>query len=252
MKLMRHTLFLLLTALPLFAQAQKHDSITVAKAQSDDRNVMLDASASAKPRDIPIGLPGETGGTMIMEDGVPVATTWSPLYPYVHWAGGSSYSNVGLMGIEETALRSGVLGFSVDSHTALGTDELHGTVTAKTNNDGLILIDGNLNGALTKGWYFTAGVYTNLDPTSVHPKHVTFVNNTQIYKAGLTHRWKQSEASLLYKLTVNHDGLFGSTGSAWDATPTCLPMWRSAIWTWKRDRCTTQISTTRTAVSYTT
>lgn len=105
-----------------------------------------------------------------------MATTWSPIYPYVHWAGGSSYSDVGLMGIEETVLRSGVLGFSVDSHTALGTDEavcptvppsgknmLHGKVTAKTNNDGLILIDGNLNGALAKGWYFTAGVYANLE-----------------------------------------------------------------------------------------
>ena len=189
------------------AQAQQRDSSAV--ASSDDRNVMLDASASAKPRDIPIGLPGETGGTMIMEDGIPVATTWSPIYPYVHWAGSSSYSNVGLMGIEETALRSGVLGFSVDSKTALGTDQLHGKVSAKTDNDGLIQIDGNLNGALTKGWYFTAGVYTNLDPTSVHPKHMTFVNNAQIYKAGITHRWKQSEASLLYKLTVNRDGLFG-------------------------------------------
>ena len=208
MRYMRYTL-LLLMAVPLLAQAQQRDTTAVVGAAADDRNVMLDASASAKPRDIPIGLPGETGGTMIMEDGIPVATTWSPIYPYVHWAGGSSYANVGLMGIEETALRSGVLGFSVDSHSALGTDELHGTVTAKTNNDGLILMDGNLNGALTKGLFFTAGIYANLDPTSVHPKHVTFVNNTQIYKAGLTRRWNQSEASLLYKLTVNRDGLFG-------------------------------------------
>ena len=208
MKMMRYTLFLLI-AVPMLAQAQQRDSAAVAGLKSDDRNMMLDASASAKPRDIPIGLPGETGGTMIMEDGMPVATTWTPIYPYVHWAGSSSYANVGLMGIEETALRSGVLGFSVDSHTALGTDQLHGKVNVKTDNDGLILIDGNLNGPLAQGWYFTAGIYANLDPTSVHPKHVTFVNNTQIYKAGLTHRWKQSEASLLYKLTVNRDGLFG-------------------------------------------
>ena len=207
MKSIRYTLLFILIAVPLLGQAQQRDSSAVASA--DERNVMLDASASAKPRDIPIGLPGETGGTMIMEDGIPVATTWSPIYPYVHWAGSSSYANVGLMGIEETALRSGVLGFSVDSKTALGTDQLHGKVSAKTNNDGLIQIDGNLNGALTKGWYFTAGVYANLDPTSVHPKHVTFANNTQIYKAGVTHRWNQSEASLLYKLTVNRDGLFG-------------------------------------------
>ena len=151
-KNMRHTL-LLLVFVPLMSWAQENDSTAVADVQGDDRNVMLDASASAKPRDIPIGLPGETGGTMIMEDGMPVASTWSPIYPYVHWAGGSSYSDVGLMGIEETALRSGVLGFSVNSYTALGSDKLHGTFSAKTNNDGLILVDGNLNGALTKGWY---------------------------------------------------------------------------------------------------
>lgn len=103
-------------AIPLLIKAQQKDSIAVAETQDDNRNVMLDASASAKPRDIPIGLPGEAGGTTIIEDGLPVATTWSPLYPYVHWAGGSSYSNVDLMGIEETVLRTGVLGFSVNIH----------------------------------------------------------------------------------------------------------------------------------------
>ena len=122
MRFMRYSLFLLM-AVPLLAQAQQRDTTAVAGAAADDRNVMLDASASAKPRDIPIGLPGETGGTMIMEDGIPVATTWSPIYPYVHWAGGSSYSNIGLMGIEETALRSGVLGFSVDSKMVLSDPE---------------------------------------------------------------------------------------------------------------------------------
>ena len=78
MRYMRYTL-LLLMAVPLLAQAQQRDTTAVVGAAADDRNVMLDASASAKPRDIPIGLPGETGGTMIMEDGIPVATTWSPI-----------------------------------------------------------------------------------------------------------------------------------------------------------------------------
>ena len=205
--MMRFVLVLLI-AIPLLSQAQRRDSIAVEGVQNDDRNVMLDASTSAKPRDIPFGLPRETGGIMIMEDGMPVASTSSPILPYLHWAGGSSYSEVGLMSIEETVLRSGILGYSVNSRSALGSDQTHGKLNVKTNNDGLILFDGNINGALTKGWYYTAGVYTNLDPTSVHPKNVTFVNNTQIYKAGLTHRWRKSEASLLYKLTVSRD-LFG-------------------------------------------
>lgn len=189
---------------------RSQDTTIVSSQQTSDRNVMLDASASEKPRDIPIGLPGEAAGTLIMEDGMPVASTWSPLYSYVHWAGKSCYRGIGLMGIEETVLRSGIFGFAVDSYTVLGGDELHGALSAKTNNDGLIYVDANANGRLAKGWHFTAGLYTNLDPTSTHPRHTTFVNNMQIYKAGLTRRWDKGEASLLYKLTVNHDGLFGN------------------------------------------
>ena len=191
--------------------AEQADTAKVAQTmEKHDRNVMLDASATVKPRDIPIGLPAEAGGTMIMEDGMPVSAMPGPILPYSHWVGGSSYGSMDLKGIEETLLRTEVLGFSVDSYTALGTDTLHGTMAAKTNNDGLINFDLNVNGPLGKGWYFTTGAYGYFDPTSVHPKHTTFVNRTRIYKAGVTRRWGQSEASLLYKLTVASEGLSGS------------------------------------------
>ena len=203
-------LTLIMMVVSSMAAYGQQDTTIVSSQQASDRNVMLDAGASEKPRDIPIGLPGESAGTLIMEDGIPVASTWSPIYPYIHWAGKSCYRNIGLMSIEETVLRSGIFGFAVDSYTTLGGEELHGALSAKTNNDGLIYVDANANGRLGKGWYFTAGIYTNLDPTSTHPRHTTFVNNMQIYKAGLTHRWATGEASLLYKLTVNHDGLFGN------------------------------------------
>ena len=74
---LRYTIFLLM-AVPLFSQAQQRDSVSVTGSQDDSRNVMFDASASAKPRDIPIGLPGETGGTMIflwLRRGVPSTPT---------------------------------------------------------------------------------------------------------------------------------------------------------------------------------
>ena len=74
---MRQTL-LLLVFVPLMSWSQENDSTAVADVQGDDRNVMLDASASAKPRDIPIGLPGETGGTMIMEDGMRAKFSQNP------------------------------------------------------------------------------------------------------------------------------------------------------------------------------
>lgn len=206
-----YTLLAMLALSVASARAEQADSTKVGKTQErHNRNVMLDASATVKPRDIPIGLPSEAGGTLIMEDGMPVGTTPGPIYPYSHWVGGSSYAKMDLMSIEETLLRTENLGFSVDSYTALGTDSLQGTFAAKTNNDGMFSVDVNLNGPIARGWYFTAGAYIYFDPTSVHPKHNTFVNKTRIYKAGLTHRWGQSEASLLYKLTAAFEGLLGS------------------------------------------
>lgn len=208
---MRYSFLMVFMLLWVSARAARADTSHVERShQSHDRNVMLDASSTVKPRDIPIGLPAEAGGTMIMEDGMPVGTMPSPVYLYSHWVGGSSYDRMDLKGIEETLLRTETLGFSVDSYTVLGTDSLRGTFMGKTNNDGLINVDLNLNGPLGRGWYFTAGAYVYLDPTSVHPKFTTFVNNTGIFKMGLTHRWGQSEASLLYKLTIAREGISGS------------------------------------------
>ena len=193
------------------ASAEPTDTTKVRRAHgTENRNVMLEASATAKPRDIPIGLPAEAGGTTILEDGMPVNVLPGPLPPYDHWVGGSSYDSMDLIGIEETLLRTGTMGFAIDSHTVLGTDSLRGTMAAKTNNDGLINVDLNLNGPISKDWYFTAGAYVYLDPTSVHPKHTTFASKTQLYKLGITHRWGQSEASLLYKFTLSQQGISGS------------------------------------------
>ena len=99
----------LLCVLPLSAQELTDATATRAdKHEEKNRNVMLNASSSSKPRDISTGLPGDDGGTAIFEDGVPLATGSWPAYPYFHWAGGAAYSSQTLYKMEETALRSGV------------------------------------------------------------------------------------------------------------------------------------------------
>lgn len=174
-----------------------------------DRNVMLNAESSSRPREISIGLPGSDSGTQIFEDGVPLTLSGWPAYPYFHWVGGNSYSGQKLMGIGETALRSGSIGYAIDSYSKTGSDRLSGAFSASTSSFGLIRFDGNLSGSLGRGWHFSAGAYVNMDPTSVSTPSKRYVNDMKVLKASLAKRWDGGEASLLYKLSVNRDGTYG-------------------------------------------
>lgn len=180
-----------------------------ALAQEANRNVMLNASSSSKPRDISIGLPGDDGGTAIFEDGLPVAFSSWPAYPYFHWVGGNSYSSQALIKIEESALRSSSIGYAINSFTKLGSDKWSGSLTASTSSFGLKRLDGNANGPLGNNLFCTVGAYFNYDPTSVCPKSRKYINQMQVFKAGISKKWKEGEASILYKLSVNKDAAYG-------------------------------------------
>lgn len=206
----------LLCVLPLSAQELTDATATRAdKHEEKNRNVMLNASSSSKPRDISTGLPGDDGGTAIFEDGVPLATGSWPAYPYFHWAGGAAYSSQTLYKMEETALRSGVVGYAINSRSRLGTDSISGSISLMTSDRGLIHADGAIAGRIVDGWYYSSGVYVHRDPTTVSTPSKKYINDMQVYKLGLTHRWAdgQGEVSLLYKLSVNHDGAFGYTSA---------------------------------------
>ena len=213
----KHTVLFFLLVMSGFAQiqAQEPSDTTVVTNQNrheeKNRNVMLNATSSSKPREISTGLPGDDSGTAIFEDGMPVSVSGWPAYPYFHWAGGNSYGSQTLLKMEDVALRSSRIGFAINSFTQLGGDKMKGAFTASSNNNGLIRFDGNLNGPLGHGFYYTGGVYLNYDPTSVHPSSRHFINQAQIYKMGITKRWNEGrgELSLLYKYAVNKDGTYG-------------------------------------------
>ena len=57
-------------AMTAHAQQQKTDTLATANAEGDDRNVMLNAADSYKPREIQIGLPSED--VNVYENGLPV------------------------------------------------------------------------------------------------------------------------------------------------------------------------------------
>ena len=190
---------LVFCSVSLFAQAPGNGS------EKDDRNVMLNAEAANKPREINIGLNSEDYGTIVVEDGLLSSFIDYPLYSYYHWAGGNSYSSSSLFSLEETALGYAHMGFALDSRTASGTDKFAGAVTLATSSDLLLKMDANINGPISarQGLYFTAGAYVNKDPTSTHPSFCRYVNDAQIFKLGLTKKWRSGELSIFYKLSLS-------------------------------------------------
>ncbi|MCR5002920.1 MAG: hypothetical protein K5984_00980, partial [Bacteroidales bacterium] len=178
-------------------------------SQEEDRNVMLNASSANKPRDISTGLPGEDAGAAILEDGAPLTVGLWPAYPYLHWAGGNSYSQIGLMSIESTALKTGIVNFGLDSHTWNVSEKLSGKVSAATSSFGLVKVDGAVVSPAGKNGWVNFGIYVNMDPTSTGEKSRSFVNNMRVYKIGFTKRFDEGTLSLQYKLTGDNSGVYG-------------------------------------------
>lgn len=202
------TILILLTALSVSANAQQLDSlknkdnfIASKSTEGNNRNILLNAESATKPREISIGLPASNGGTEVYEDGMLVGYYFWPVGHETHWRGGESYSSVSTLSIGQNAIRSGYVGYAVDSYTRLGGDQLHGSALLKTDHYGLFNTDVNLNGPLGKGYYFTLGAYFNFDQGSAKMPFARYIDRTRIFKAGLTKRWNEGrgEISLLYK-----------------------------------------------------
>lgn len=182
--------------------------VSAQEGGTGDRNVMLNAESGSAPREISFGLP--TGGSpAIREDGMALAYGNSPAVPYFHWAGGNSYAGRTLLSVPEATILAGDIGFVVDSFSRLGGDETSGAVTLGTSSNGLIRADAALGGRLGKGWYYSAGAYLNLDPTSVHSPSRKFIEQKQIYRVSLSRRWRDASLNILYKFSVCNDAAEG-------------------------------------------
>lgn len=184
---------------------QPIDSLKVEESirteEGNNRNIMLNAESATKPREISIGLPSSIGGTEIYEDGVLVGYYFWPVQAEAHWRGGESYASTSTMSVGKNAIKSGNVGYAVDSYTKLGSDRFHGSAAINANHYGMVRADVNVNGPLGKGFYYTGGVYFNFDPGSTKIPFAKFIDKTRIIKAGLTKRWNdgKGEISLHYK-----------------------------------------------------
>lgn len=169
--------------------------------EEKNRNVMLNAANNNGPREVNVGLPSNVGGTTIMENDLPVVYYFWPELPSRTWRSSVSLGKSGLQGLREQATLTGDFGFAVNSYTKLGGDSLEVIGNLAGSHFGWIKADVNVSGPLGKGWAFTAGVFQNYDPMTYDPGFTTYSDKTQIYRAGLTKRFKngKGEVSLLYK-----------------------------------------------------
>lgn len=174
--------------------------------EADTRNVMLNASSSNRPREIQIGLPGTAGGTEIFEDGLPLGYYFWPLMPYMHWRSGTGYSEIGVMNIGESAMASGNVGYTVDSHSRIGGKKFSGLAVYTTNIFGAQRFEANASGPIARGWAYSADVFQNFDPGSAKFRFMENQDRAQIYKANVTKYWNgnRNHITFQYKYANTH------------------------------------------------
>ena len=202
-------MLLMMVSITAAAQSESDNS-----KEEGNRNVMLNAASANGPREIQIGLP--SADVNVLENGLPVTYATNPHSVNTTWRGDASLSHQGLLKIAETALRTGNIGYAVNSFTQLGDKGFNGTLNYKSNHFGLQEFSLNMNGELAKDWYYSANMYQDFDPGTFRIKSTPYQDRTQIYKALITRRYDggAGELTVGYKYSNSHNVYNYATQSA--------------------------------------
>ena len=203
------SMLLMMVSITAAAQSESDNS-----KEEGNRNVMLNAASANGPREIQIGLP--SADVNVLENGLPVTYATNPHSVNTTWRGDASLSHQGLLKIAETALRTGNIGYAVNSFTQLGDKGFNGTLNYKSNHFGLQEFSLNMNGELAKDWYYSANMYQDFDPGTFKIKSTPYQDRTQIYKALITRRYDggAGELTVGYKYSNSHNVYNYATQSA--------------------------------------
>ncbi|MEH6657645.1 TonB-dependent receptor [Leeuwenhoekiella marinoflava] len=188
-------------------QELKGDKQSDGKKNGSDRNVMLNASSNSGPRDVNIGLPGNVGGITILENDLPVVYFFWPELPNKTWRQSVSLERTGLLKMDELASTMGDLGFAVNSYTQTGTEEFKIKGKLSGSHFGWFQGDLNVSGPISKnGWSYTAGAFVNFDPSTYDLGYNNYADQTKIFRAGLTKRFKEGkgEFNISYKYAESY------------------------------------------------
>lgn len=199
MKYLISTIAVMSVFIPVHGQQAEKDSIIISGVNTKEvknRNVMLNASDASKPREVNIGLPASVGGTEIYEDGLPVSYYFWPHLPFKSWRGGNAYGSSKLLSLNESALLTGNVGYTLYSETRLGKDKLGTYLDYTLNHFGSQKFDFDMAGKISKDWYFSIGAFQNFDVSTNNLKFMKYQDLTQIYKAAITHRWNEDRGEI--------------------------------------------------------
>lgn len=172
--------------------------VSIPKA-GETKNVMLNASSDNGPRDVNIGLPKSVGGTVILENGLPVTYDFMGQMPTAVWRQDNGISKFSVLNVSETALLASDVGVSVSTWTNRGTETTKGVASFTTNSFGLLRGDVSISGPLKKGWYYSATAFLNFDPGTFRSNISTFMDQTQIYKGVINKKYAKGQIGLQYK-----------------------------------------------------
>ena len=86
----------------------------VKERDTENRNVMLNASSATMPRQLNIGLPFN-GDILILENDIPVVYTFWTQIPTTAWRYDSTIGRIGMMSFQDGALTYGKVGYIVTS-----------------------------------------------------------------------------------------------------------------------------------------
>jgi len=186
----------------LMAQETPPDTTKVAATApkaGETVNVMLNASADNGPRVVNIGLPKSVGGTVVLENGLPVTYDFMGQMPTAVWRQDNGVARFKVLNVSETALLAGDVGVSVSTWTNRGTEKAQGAVGFNTNSFGLLRGDVSISGPLKNNWFYSATAYANLDPGTFRSNIATFMDNTQIFKFVLNKKYATGQIGVQYK-----------------------------------------------------
>ncbi|WP_394674988.1 hypothetical protein [uncultured Chryseobacterium sp.] len=189
----------------LFAQSKtvqnvKKDSIRPRQeTKTDKNNMMLNAAADNGPRVVNIGLPASVGGTVILENGLPVSYDFMGQMPTAVWRQDNGIGKFDVLNVQNTALFASDVGVSVSTWSNRGTEKTKGAVSFTTNSFGLLRGDINISGPLKNNWYYSATAFLNFDPGTFKSNIATFLDDTKIFKLVVNKKYKNGQIGVQYK-----------------------------------------------------
>lgn len=192
-----------LTAQNATPKAVTDTTKTVAPKAGETANVMLNASADNGPRAVNIGLPASVGGTVVLENGLPVVYDYMGQMPTAVWRQDNGISKFQVLNVSETAVLASDVGVSVSTWSNRGTEKTKGAVGFTTNSFGLLRGDINVSGPIKNGWYYSATAFLNFDPGTFRSNISTFLDKTQIYKGVLNKKYNKGQIGIQYKFAIS-------------------------------------------------